>query len=69
MGLVARRYYYKVRWDRHTLKYLVKLDSTMEPVFVVLTSKNLKIHMTNSWTNIMHAVFDEYAIIGKPPEL
>ena len=30
---------------------------------------DLKVHITKSWTNTMHAVFDEYAIIGKPPEL
>jgi len=26
------------------------------------------IYTTNSRTTIMHAVFDEYAIIGSPPE-
>ena len=37
-----------------------------------IQSRDGKIHIiytTNSRTTIMHAVFDEYAIIGKPPEL
>ena len=37
-----------------------------------IQSRNGKIHIiytTNSRTTIMHAVFDEYAIISSPPEL